>query len=100
VIDPGYWLATAVFWLVTLLVVLVACWAVHGIGSRRVLTREIACWLWIVGLVRAGWDLLQALGLLAFGALLWRVAERFRQRHLDDLPVMGRSRAGGSDDDE
>jgi hypothetical protein len=98
--DAGYWLITAVIWLLTAIVVLICCWWVHGNGSRRRLTREVGGWLAIVGLVRCWWDLAQGLGLLTFGVVLWHMADRFRQRHLDDLPVMGRSAAGGDDADD
>ena len=98
--EPGYWLATVVLWLLAALLVLVACWWVHGSGNRRRLTREVGGWLAIVGLARLWWDLVQGLGLLVVGAALWRLADRFRQRHLDDLPVMGKSAVGGGDEDD
>ena len=98
--GAGYWLVTMVFWLLAAVGVLVACWWVHGNGNRRRLTREWGGWLAIVGLARIWWDLVQGVGLLVLGAALWRLADRFRTRHLDDLPVMGRSVAGGGDADD
>ena len=97
--EAGYWLVTAVFWLVAATGVLACCWWVHGGENRRRLTREVGGWLAILGLARLWWELVQGVGLLVVGALLWRLADRFR-RHLDDLPVMGRSAAGGGDADD
>lgn len=93
-------LATVVAVLATLAFVLV--WWVHGVRSRRALTREVAAWWCVVGVVRCWWDLASGLSLVALGIGLWRAARRVPGRPLDDRAPVGRwdGADDGDDDDE
>ena len=98
--EPEWWLWLAMVLLSVGLAALVWVWWLHGSGNRRLLTREVAVYYALIGLLRCWWDLGQGLALAALGVLLWRLARRLPGRPLDDRAVMGRSRAGGDDDDE